>query len=356
MDGSSRPVTRIGEAVRSDRVSHGLRRWWPAAAALVVAAVMFTATPAAGSASPDTVVRTYLTAIHNGDVERALSIAGGAPGDESGRFATEVGEQDWRVAALDTRWSDSGSVAEVSVTIDNTDTTGSGVFRLVRGAHGWHITNPFVRVRFGASPLGFAQLGSSTVDVAPVAEQWDHLLLPGRHDFYTSLPDTVDVTMAPRLLLPGNGTVTIRPDGVTLTEQGEDMARQAVESFVDECAERADRPVVSGCPFSAANGLRAWVDDAASDEPVTWRVVDRPTVSFVSEPDASIAVVDDEVGRVDVSGTRRSFRVECQIQARWLTLTALADGGFAVRHLAGNLEEDWRRGDFPDPSINTCVG
>ena len=318
---------------------------------------------------PGEVVNSYLAAVRAGDVAAALSLTGWTPDEEYGAFLTaEAVSADWtvdRVAEVD----NDGVTARVEVTLESPVTDeATGVFELIADDGSWRLDMPFAEIGFGDIGVDYVEVNGQYEAMTKHSAFQRYLLFPGLHHFYTAENPSVDISAEPRLLLPG-GDLTRIDAQIAVSESGVETAQQAVDDYIDECAD-TDEVYVANCPFSAqATSLDDLLDIEYMNEvrDADWTVEEYPVID-VAYANGRFEVTDVEPGEVGLSatGTERvwdsgkrefydgddiDFAIDCRIEARWLEPTVGADGAWTIHHFADFEDEyDWRPGSV----METC--
>ena len=294
--------------------------------------------------TPERVVRDYLEALQDADTERALDIAwpfradrayGATPPDyEADDFLNpSVLNRQWRIDRVEQHPVNDTTV-NVDVTISAGDSTGVGRFSVVNNPDsGWVIGDPYTHVDIAGAPMDFTDLNGVTAELAPGDDQ-TFTLFPG---VYQPYPDDDWFTGTAFVALPGveiglqgwsSSTKQTIPAGIALTESGATAVQDAVEEFLDDCAEStAIDP--ADCPFGHSDsdiGGEYYSD--ITD--VSWTITDYPEV--IVEPGAeAFSVYSRTQPLAEVTGTgehddhTESFTAYCEIDMDDLAVSIGSD-------------------------------
>lgn len=314
------------------------RRWWRtrrglvwlSAAAVLVAGTVVVTLVTRGP-GPDDVVREYLTAIRQGDVDKALKVAGTSrPAGEQARFlAADALSDDWRIVEVETtsdhvRENGTGW-AQVDVTIAGPDgETIDGGINLSRENGRWRLDEPLITAHLAPMQLSYLDVNGL---ITPATRSVRYLMLPGVYRVYRTASDLVAVKPMTAMLLQrwnvAESYTPLRPAAVSLTRKGEDAARKAITTRIDECAKRTELSL-GDCPFGSGSDRVSTPDGRRFEHvaDVRWKVLRHPEVGFVDEG-ARIRTVLTAPGAVELSGTgvptsggtRVAFTTTCNIGA-----------------------------------------
>lgn len=314
----------------------------------VVALVATLVTIATLTPGPKDVVQDYLDAIHAGDTQAALEIAG-EPGDDRTRLrflSPEALADGWSVDAVVERHRRDNE-ADVDVTLSAGETSAQGRFHLVDGDDGWTIESPFVRIDLTVPNLEAVELGGMRHPVRQAENQpatAQLLLFPGVYELYPSLAD--QVTFDPPVLiatpqLSMDYAVQLTAD-YTLTDDGVDATQEAVEARVRDCATKREISP-AGCPFSGEEAPAVREFEDVTD--VTWKVVTYPEAQVVRSNVGGPALVVRKPGTVKLTGSgipwepdgaaRTTFAQTCEFGVDNLTVAVTVDD-ITVNGLTGN--------------------
>lgn len=284
---------------------------------------------------PAEVVADFLTAVAERDVEGALALVSpsgyGVPfGDAAAFLDPEAIAEGWWVVSVREVGREYDDSARVEAVLAGPGGTADGEFEVTERDGEWLLTDPFARVRFPASPLGYVQVNDAVLD-RPGGERPNEVysLFPGVYRFYGARPGVVDTPGTPAVAafpqLSGRDERLVVPAPLTA---GEDVVRKAqreVESRTVECAGFATADPHEHCPF---------VTDGEIDTPdgrrltelrgLKWTVKRQPRIALADERAEDLvpgfAVETVEPGAVTLSGTGTDtnddttpFTVTCEI-------------------------------------------
>jgi hypothetical protein len=306
-------------------------------AGLVVVAVVATVvTISVTAAGPKDVVQSYMDAIHAGDVDAALEIAGEPEDDGRLEFlSADALADDWSVGAIVERHRRDDE-ADVDVTITAGDISQQGRFHVVKGDDGWTIEAPFVDVELQVAGVSTVELGGVEQAATATAPGGTIPLrvFPGAYDLYPSLAK--QVTFEPGVLIaapvPSADQKGRFYAEYTLTRDGAAFVNGAIADRVTTCAaETTISP--DGCPFSGENERALF--PFSSIEKVSWAVTRMPDARFV--PDVGgLRMVLRAPGLVTLSGSgfpyesdgdkARPFTVTCEFGVDNLAVAVTKDG------------------------------
>lgn len=351
------PATDSADSPESetDRPTGTTPAWWSwvarhrkavalVAGLVVVAVVATVVTVSVAADGPRDVVQSYMDAIHSGDVDAALAIAG-KPEDD-GRLAflsADALADDWSVGAVVERHRRDDE-ADVDVTIVAGENTQQGRFHVVKGDDGWTIEAPFVDVELQVSGVSTVELGD-VVRAADAAEPGTTIPLrvfPGVYDLYPSLAE--QVTFEPGVLVaapvPSPDRKLRFAAEYTFTSEGAAFANGAIARRVTEC-ESATTIDPDGCPFSGEDERALFSYRDVTD--VSWAVTRMPDARFVPGIGGPRMVLR-EPGVVTLSGSgfpyepdgaeAEPFSVTCEFGVDNLAV-AVTRSGLAVNGAVG---------------------
>ncbi len=364
------------------------RRGWllggAAALALVVAASLIAIFTEKG---PEGVVRDFLDATRQGDVDAALEAAGvtDPPTEEKATFLDpDALSDEWDIASLEGRMADEEEAeASVDVSLEGPDdATTEATLTLTRENDTWRIDEPFVPLPTAVTPMWYYDVNGKRLPFTEDTLRQEYLLLPGFYRFYEDTPDEVEMESINALLLPSedtdlqgtmaelqssisglaamtSGVELASDDGTpTLTDEGEEAAQQAVNDHVDECAARTSFPL-DGCPFNTEYSVSVPDQDAHVD--VTdprWEVVEYPVVTAPSV-DGQFHVTDRKRGVIELNATGEDEEIEDEIdlQITCEIITVKLSVGFDAEGEMQLLSEGDRPFDdqeYPETPHDTC--
>ncbi len=320
---------------------------------LVVAVVAVWITVAvATDRDPEETVEAYLEAIAEKDVEGALALVSrygyGVPyGDEATFLTADAIRDDWWVVSVTEIDREFHTEASVEAVIAGPDGTAKGEFTVQETDDEWLLEDPFVEVRFPASPLSYVRVNDKVVPRSADDETQTYALFPGTYRFYESVPEVVDaaetdvVAAFPSADSSSYASREIVPPRLTAAGDVVAKARDAIERRVDDCATFATGSPVD-CPFAT---------DGEIDTPsgvrvthlhgLTWKVKTYPRIALTDDRadkfSHGFALRTEEPGTVTLSGSgvdtedkRTSFTVTCEIDVTGYLATVSADGEVAL--------------------------
>lgn len=349
VSGSTEPGSAESEADRPTTLTATgtTPAWWawvsqrrkPVALVAGLAAVAVVATIVTISvtrAGPEDVVQSYMDAIHAGDVDAALEIAGEPRDDGRLEFlSADALADDWSVGAIVERHRRDDE-ADVDVTITAGDSSQQGRFHVVKGDDGWTIEAPFVDVELQVSGVSTVELGDveQAVDTVEPGGAVPLRVFPGVYDLYPGLAKQVSFDPGVLIAAPvpsADQKVRFSAE-YTLTRDGEAFANGAIAKRVTECAS-VTTVSPDGCPFSGENerALRPF----SSIENVSWTVSKMPDARFVPAV-GGLRMVLREPGLVTLAGSGFSyesdsdepepFTVTCEFGVDNLAVAVTKDG------------------------------
>ena len=306
-------------------------------AGLVVVAVVATVvTISVTAAGPKDVVESYMDAIHSGDVDAALEIAGEPKDDGRLEFlSADALAGDWSFGAIVERHRRDDE-ADVDVTITAGDTTQQGRFHVVKGDDGWEIEAPFVAVDLQVAGVGTVELGAveQAVGATQPGSTIQLRVFPGAYDLYPSLAK--QVTFEPGVLIAApapspDQTLRLTAE-YTLTGEGAAFANGAIAERVEEC-ETATSISPDGCPFSGEDERALFSFSSVKD--VSWQVTRMPDARFVADV-GGLRMVLRKPGLATLSGSgfpydsdsdeAQPFSVTCEFGVDNLAVAVTKDG------------------------------
>jgi len=342
-----------------DRRLGAHRRLWTVGVwclAFVIPVWLWTTPPSDDGEQPASaaLVRSYLEAIGDGDVDRALDLAGSHPPDDGAAFLTS--------AALDRDWVVNSVVSEpdddvyTDTTVEVVITTGGGVsatggFDLTRDDldDEWTFTDPpLVEVSFARSPLWYVEVNGVVAPFpadadATTSDLPDFYLLPGAYRFYGDVPGLLDFpdTAVPLLpgadeVLNGGGAMTVDPSPLPLVPEATERVQVAVDALVDDCA-AAGVKSLAGCPFGARLVLDPRDDDYYFPvyRDLEWKVTKYPVIAAVPG-DHSVELTFRAPGNAELSAIgvedegEVAVTMSCPIAPELLDVGILAGGELRV--------------------------
>jgi hypothetical protein len=321
---------------------------------LVVAVVAVWITVAVAThRDPEDTVEAYLDAIADKDVDGALALVSrygyGVPYGEDAAFLTPAAiRDDWWVVSVAEVDRDYGE-ARVEAVLAGPGGTAKGEFVVQEDDDEWLLEDPFLEVRFPASPLDYVRVNDAIVprpDDATGGETY--ALFPGTYRFYESVPGVVRVrdTEVVAVLPPQEDVRTelreVVPAAMTAEEAVVAKAQDAIERRIDDCAGFATAVPDGDCPFST---------DGEIDTPAGVRVTHLHGLEWTVESYPAITLAEDRRGDlvqgfalratkpgtvtlsgkgIDTDDKPTSFTVTCEIDLTGYLATVDADGGVSL--------------------------
>lgn len=277
---------------------------------------------AGGDSSPDDVVRDYLAAVLDRDVERALEFTspkyhGDLQVDDTFLNSDAI-DTDWQIVELET-FDVAGALPVVHATIEAFDgTVATGRYQMIKRDQTWRIIDPFVLVSYPGTDLEIVAVDGQQVTVDPGAEQVQYALFPGRHRLQQVTSELVESPGSDHLVVNGLLEAGKRDaESPGLTAAGAELLQQQVDQYIDQCAAEA-RLAKVGCPFGADTfheppGADYGYSDIVN---IQWTVKRYPVVTGAWSPEG-FAVGEAEPGVVELSGVvedgggERDVTIQC---------------------------------------------
>lgn len=267
------------------------------------------------SVAPEQVVATYLDAVRDGDVDRALDLSAWRPRGESARFLTaEALDDGWTFTDVtETRRTDERATVTARLSGADGGESATAKFDLIATDTGWSLREPFASLRFGTRSLGFAEANGVGAETGPAAKSVAYLFFPGRYEFYSDAVEQLDLGSLDMVLAPGEDTPkpdSGQPDGSGvidlgepgLTESGLKGATKAVGDHIDICAESA-KLAPRACPFGTIRELERSLGYEYLDfEDISWTVKKYPEIKAAATENG-FAVTATKPGRVVFTAT-----------------------------------------------------
>lgn len=299
---------------------------------------------------PEETVEDYLTAIAEKDVEGALALVTrwgyGVPyGTEAAFLTPEAISDDWWVVSVEEIDREYSSTARVKAVIAGPGGTSEGVFSVGDDNDEWLLEDPFVQVRFPASPLGYVQANDKIVP-RDSSDYQTYALFPGTYRFYQTVPNVVaagktDLVAAFPTEDSGRDREIV-PASLTAGKDAVAKAQKAVRQRIDDCVGFATETPYGDCPFATDGEI-----DTADGKRVTelhglrWTVKTYPVVSLTDdradEYRPGFALRAEQPGTVtltgsgeDTDGAQTNFTVTCDMDLTGMTATIGADGEIAL--------------------------
>ena len=271
----------------------------------------------------ESTVRSYLEAIHDGDVEAALEYVEHRPTGQEARFLVpEAMSQDWSIVGVSGPTRDGDD--EVNASIESHGSVAHASFHADQDEKGdWYIDDPFEYVEFPGWPFAYAEVNGE------IAEPGVYTLFPGVYTFHRSIDGLLSFQDKPQLMMPRHdsaGSPTPANPEIELGDEAQDRIQEALNTHLDACAEAVvtDPP---NCPF----GTSVSPSPNRGGSPFTpkdlrWTIEDYPTVKVEetapeqndASPPSFTAVITQE-GTATLSGTRvvdrrtEEFTLKCPI-------------------------------------------
>lgn len=299
---------------------------------------------------PEETVEEYLTAVAEKDVAGALGLVSrygsGVPyGDTAVFLDPESISDGWWVVSV-TEVGREYSTARVRAVLAGPGGTAEGEFVVQEFDDEWTLQDPFVTVRFPASPLTFVRVNDKVVPKPRGATGFEsYYLFPGLYRFYGSVPgvvaaqetetvaafpseDSDGIEIVPATLTPGRKTV--------------DRLQEAVKERIDRCATFATPAPYGDCPFATDGDIDTPDGRRVSDlHGLTWKVTGYPVVEATDDRSVAhspgFALTVAEPGSVtltgsgeDTEGNQTTFTVTCEMDLSGLHATIDARGEVAL--------------------------
>ncbi|HIV58566.1 MAG TPA: hypothetical protein H9902_11500 [Candidatus Stackebrandtia faecavium] len=329
------------EAQRPSRLSDRIGPIWFRLMVIAIAFAVLAGVMAVGfqaQPTPVSVVRNYLEAIRDKDVDAAMSYVSNRPTGARAQFLTpEALSDEWTINSVkDDEFTEGMVVAEMSAK------TGKETLSLTTRdtPNGLVIENPFVEVSFAGLPYDYAEVNGL---VAPART---YVLFPGAYTFYESADDTFDRSEEPQLLtIDEYDDDSISDDSMEsgrtpptkwkVTDTAVKKAQDALESKLDECAERFKVLQPHACPFGT-QGVVSGDDGLESPSDLQWTVKEYPRINLKSQTSpvfesstrqATVVVEDSGVIQLrgkgyDRYGKQVDFSIDCEVNLEGYTVTA----------------------------------
>lgn len=272
------------------------RRWSILSEAVLTVAVALAAWPilavANGEPAPVEVVRDYLEALRDRDVDRAESLVAEAYALEADRswLTAEAMSSDWEIESVELK---SATQTTVHAVIRSGDTRAEGAFVLEDSDDDLLIANPYMYVSVTSPLFSSLEINGVRGDVAAAdGAAVSVALYPGSYSLFESVPELTGEDDLSLLALPGSdlgaysldsfGLDSIMTDTLTGSDAIEARLNEELAAWLDTCAESPDL-APAGCPFSAAYDYGIAYDgrtEFASVSELDWAVETYPKVRF----------------------------------------------------------------------------
>ena len=287
--------------------------------------------------TPVSTVRDYLQAVHDKDVDAAMSYVSQRPTGAEAHFLTpEALSNEWTIDSvrIENDTSSDGDIVAAKVSTKAGEDT---MYLSTKDTDdGWVIENPFVVVSFASSPYDYAEVNGV---VAPARA---YAFFPGTYTFYESADDTFDRSREAELLAIdeyddfGGSTQHARtaPIDWKVTDAAVEKAQDAVELKLDDCAKRfrVERP--HACPFGT-DGIVADDESLHSPTDLQWTIKEYPRIGLKrqtspaadsAQTDAVVEIEDPGVVQLrgkgyDSLNKQVEFSIECEIDLDGYTVT-----------------------------------
>lgn len=320
------------------------RRWSILGEAVLAAAVALAAWPILAlehhEPEPVALVRDFLDAVRDGDIDRAESFVSADSSVEADRswLTAEAISSDWAIESVELK---SAAETTVHVVISSGEARAEGAFHLEETDDDLRIADPYMYLSvtsplFSSIEINGVRGEVAAADGAPVSVA----LYPGFYSLFGSVPELSGEDGVSLLAVPGSdagygvsNSIDLRAimtEPLTGSDALEARLNEDLAARLDTCAESAD-VAPAGCPFSAAY-LGGTVYDGRTEyravSELDWAVETYPKVRF-----------------------NRDLRLEL-VEPGWITLTgngtALGDDaesaldgrcGVAIEHLSPVIGE-----------------
>lgn len=272
------------DASRSDRTWPIAkdRLGWIAVGVVVIIVVGIVVFMVNQRAKPADVVRDYLTAVSERDVESALEFI---DAEAEGTFLTPASIADgWRVSEVSVRDDGGDSYATVDAKITGPAGSQAGVFDVRDDGDGWRITNPFVTLEFSESSFTYQEINGQKSSYGTAANSSGFRVFPGAYRFFESTRDRVTAGASAVVVMPDSDTsvseqeISVRP---RLTAKGLVAVQNEVRRRVTQCATYT-MLFAPNCPFGrvSSDSLTGSNGDRLDDiQDIRWTVINQPTVA-----------------------------------------------------------------------------
>lgn len=328
------------------------------AIALTAAAVTIVKSSSLHRPVAEAVVTEFLEAVHDGDIEKALSLTD----------TTDPAVAFLRPEALDSRWS-IVTVAQVEYEpTDDEDRFVSHVYAEIEAYEGTRVGFRYlVGVENGRAVIDYGLFGTEvytaldhldvngvSVPVDPDLGATTILLLPGLYEFYPDLPSTMEFDEESRVLALGDQYLPLGESRADtwlpvpwpqVSPEGEAVIDAALQDHFDACAAN---PSLADCPFAFPEDSSGTVTIAPG---AVWEIAAYPQIQtewWWFEPyqgfGLTTAVPGEARVRVQITedGEERTATVGCPIWVDGLFAFLDFEGGVAINPGLEALEERCR--------------
>lgn len=336
---------------------------------MVVAVVAVWITVAvATDRDPEETVEAYLSAIAEKDVEGALEFVYDVPyGDLAAFLAPDAVSGDWWVVSVTEVDREYSSSARVRAVIAGPGGTAEGEFEVYESDDEWLLRDPFVTVRFPASPVSYVRVNDKVVPNPGDYTGFEYYeLFPGIYRFYRSVPGVVD-TPEPEAVaaFPAEDSdpIQVVPSTLTPGEDTVERLRKTVRARIDECATFTTAAPYGGCPFATDGDIDTPDGKRVTDlHGLTWKVAAYPEVIMTDDrseeysPGFALSVTRPGVVTLsgsgeDTDGNPATFTVDCEIDLAGVQAKVDARGGVTLTSAPGSTDPGL--GDFDTCRRNT---
>ncbi|MBB4910830.1 hypothetical protein [Actinophytocola algeriensis] len=315
----------------------------------------------ATSRDPEETVEAYLSAIAEKDVDGALEFVSDVPYGDTAAFLTpDAISDDWWVVSVTEVGREYSSSARVKAVIAGPGGTAEGEFEVNEYDDEWTLWDPFVTVRFPASPVSYVRVNDKVVPKPADSNGFESYdLFPGIYRFYGSVPGVVDTQRTGAVAaFPSEDPdeILVVPSTLTPAKDTVERLRKAVDERIDECATFTTPAPYGDCPFATDGDIDTPDGKRVSDlHGLTWKVSTYPVVTMTDdrsqEFSPAFALSVTSPGSValsgsgeDTDGNPTTFTVNCEIDLTGLRATVDARGEVELTPFAGS--GDPNLGDF----------
>ncbi|THV30829.1 hypothetical protein [Glycomyces paridis] len=328
------------------------RRWSILVEAALAVLLVLVALPFAvfggGEPAPVAVVRGYLEALREGDVERAEGHVSQEYAQEADRswLTAEAMSSDWEIESVSMR---TASATTVHVVIGAGGRSAEGAFRVEEWEGETLILNPYLYLTSTAGRFETLEVNGDRREVESNADgvTLPVALYPGSYALFASAAAVTGEGGVPLLAVPGGEAGYLGNDRIDLDavmtgplvegDAAEDVLNEKLAAWLDECAESGEI-APAGCPFSAAyewGVAYAGATEFQTVEELDWEVAAYPRVRFGR--DLRLEVVERGWLTLTGSGTTllgdepTAVDGECSVDAGNIAVDLGGDGGLTLR-------------------------